>query len=114
MATPKSLRNGTYDAKAKLRRMPSVQPGTLTCQHSIKEGMYGRIYVGKLTETCDVIIKTVIDGASLTQVACLLSDASLLIGISHPNILAPIVANTELPGPPEIAYPNPCKGNLKM
>ncbi|XP_033149153.1 tyrosine-protein kinase Drl [Drosophila busckii] len=100
--------------KERLRRIPSVQPGALNYEQLIKEGTYGRIYAGKLGETCDALVKTVIDGASLTQVACLLSDASLLIGVSHQHILAPLLANTELPGPPEIAYPYPSKGNLKL
>lgn len=129
MSTPKSSRGGGNgsvfggasssagsgsDPKEKLRRIPSVQPGTLMCQHLIKEGTYGRIYAGNLGDSCDVIIKTVVDGASLTQVACLLQEASTLIGVCHPNILTPLLANTELPGPPEIAYAYPSKGNLKM
>ncbi|XP_055374226.1 tyrosine-protein kinase Drl-like [Condylostylus longicornis] len=115
LSTPKSIRNnGTYEAKEKLRRIPNIQPGMLTCETLIKEGTYGRVYCGKLGDSCNVLIKTVVDGASLTQVACLIADASLLIGISHQNILTPMVANTELPGPPEIAYPNPLKGNLKL
>ncbi|XP_017150483.2 tyrosine-protein kinase RYK [Drosophila miranda] len=100
--------------KDRLRRIPSVQPGALTYEHLVKEGTFGRIYAGKLGDSCDALVKTVIDGASLTQVACLLQDASLLIGVSHQHILAPLLANTELPGPPEIAYPYPSKGNLKM
>ncbi|KAH8297329.1 hypothetical protein KR044_010419, partial [Drosophila immigrans] len=100
--------------KERLRRIPSVQPGALTYEQLVKEGTFGRIYAGKLGETCDALVKTVIDGASLTQVACLLQDASLLIGVSHQHILAPLLANTELPGPPEIAYPYPSKGNLKI
>ncbi|XP_068146176.1 LOW QUALITY PROTEIN: tyrosine-protein kinase Dnt [Drosophila tropicalis] len=104
----------TSTTKDRLRRIPSVQPGALTYEHLIKEGTFGRIYAGKLGDTCDALVKTVIDGASLTQVACLLQDASLLIGVSHQHILAPLLANTELPGPPEIAYPYPSKGNLKL
>ncbi|XP_034477179.1 tyrosine-protein kinase Dnt [Drosophila innubila] len=100
--------------KERLRRIPSVQPGALNYEQLIKEGTFGRIYAGKLGETCDALVKTVIDGASLTQVACLLQDASLLIGVSHQHVLAPLLANTELPGPPEIAYPYPSKGNLKI
>ncbi|KAM8713893.1 hypothetical protein ACLKA7_014107 [Drosophila subpalustris] len=100
--------------KERLRRIPSVQPGALNYEQLIKEGTFGRIYAGKLGETCDALVKTVIDGASLTQVACLLQDASLLIGVSHQHILAPLLANTELPGPPEIAYPYASKGNLKI
>ncbi|KNC30539.1 hypothetical protein FF38_02290 [Lucilia cuprina] len=127
MSTPKSSRgNGSIfggastaggssgDPKEKMRRIPNVQPGTLECEQLIKEGTYGRIYAGKLGDSCDVLIKTVVDGASLTQVACLLQDASMLIGIGHQNVMAPMLANTELPGPPEIAYPYPSKGNLKI
>lgn len=127
MSTPKSSRgNGSIfggastgggsggDPKEKMRRIPNVQPGTLECEQLIKEGTYGRIYAGKLGDSCEVLIKTVVDGASLTQVACLLQDASTLIGIGHQNVMAPMLANTELPGPPEIAYPYPSKGNLKM
>lgn len=98
----------------RLRRITSVQPGALSYEELVKEGTFGRIYAGKLGESCEALVKTVIDGASLTQVACLLQDASLLIGVSHQHILAPLLANTELPGPPEIAYPHPSKGNLKM
>ncbi|XP_037942039.1 dnaJ homolog subfamily C member 13-like [Teleopsis dalmanni] len=126
MSTPKSSHGNassfggastggrSADPKEKLRRIPSVQPGALICQHLIKEGTYGRIYAGKLGDSCDVLIKTVVDGASLTQVACLLQDASMLIGVAHLNVLPPLLANTDLPGPPEIAYPYPSKGNLKI
>lgn len=103
-----------HEYKDKIRHLPNVQAGTLQCEHLVREGTYGRIYGGKLTENCDVLIKTVVDGASLTQVACLLQDAGMLIGVTHLNVLAPMLANTELPGPPEIAYPYPSKGNLKM
>ncbi|CAD7078245.1 unnamed protein product [Hermetia illucens] len=113
-STPKSYHSNSNEAKDKLRRIPCVQSGALKHEHLIREGTYGRIYSGFLGENCDVLIKTVVDGASLTQVACLLSDASMLIGVSHLNILAPMVANAELPGPPAIAYPNPAKGNLKI
>lgn len=105
---------GGHEPKDKIRHLPNVQAGTLQCEHLVREGTYGRIFGGKLTEHCDVLIKTVVDGASLTQVACLLQDAGMLIGVTHLNVLAPILANTELPGPPEIAYPYPSKGNLKM
>lgn len=128
MSTPKSSRGGngslfgggstgggsSGDPKEKMRRLLNVQPGALECEQLIKEGTYGRIYAGKLGENCDVLIKTVVDGASLTQVACLLQDASMLIGVCHQNVMAPMLANTELPGPPEIAYSYPTKGNLKM
>ncbi|KAI8038409.1 hypothetical protein M5D96_008307 [Drosophila gunungcola] len=103
---------GTHNQR--LRRIPSVQPGALSYEELVKEGTFGRIYAGKLGESCEALVKTVIDGASLTQVAYLLQDASLLIGVSHQHILAPLLANTELPGPPEIAYPYPSKGNLKI
>lgn len=53
------------------------------------------------------------DGASLTQVAFLLTEASTLCGIAHINVHSPIAANTELNGPPQIAYPYPSQGNLK-
>lgn len=116
MSTPKSTHSSKTgsESRERLRKIPSIQPGTLQCEHLIKDGTYGRIYSGKFGDSCDILIKTVVDGASLTQVACLLNDASTLVGISHPNVLSPIVANTELPGPPEIAYQNPSKGNLKM
>ena len=54
------------------------------------------------------------DGASLSQVAYLLSEGSTLCGISHPNILFPVAAVTELSGPPKVAYPLAAKGNLKL
>lgn len=59
------------------------------------------------------VLNCISDGASLTQVAFLLSEASLLCGVVHINIHSPIGANTELSGPPQIAYPYPSKGNLK-
>lgn len=54
------------------------------------------------------------DGASLTQVAFLLTEGSILMGISHSNLHSPIAACMELPGPPQIAYPWPLNGNLKL
>jgi RYK receptor-like tyrosine kinase len=54
------------------------------------------------------------DGTSLSQVGYLLAEASLLCGVSHPNLLFPTAAYTELPGPPQIGYPLPAKGNLKL
>uniref|UniRef100_A0A182WTV9 WIF domain-containing protein n=1 Tax=Anopheles quadriannulatus TaxID=34691 RepID=A0A182WTV9_ANOQN len=101
----------------KLRRI-AVSPGTILCQQLVQEGTYGRIYSGilhhPLGETRDVLIKTVVDGASLSQVAYLLSEGSTLCGISHPNILFPVAAVTELSGPPKVAYPLAAKGNLKL
>ncbi|XP_055374417.1 tyrosine-protein kinase Drl-like isoform X2 [Condylostylus longicornis] len=113
MPTPK-IYNNPIDVKEKIRKIPSIQPGMLETTKIIKEGMFGRIYAGQLGDSCKILIKTVIDGASLTQVGCLLSDASLLVGISHQNILSPMLACTELPGPPEIAYPYPENEILKI
>uniref|UniRef100_A0A1B0GND1 Uncharacterized protein n=1 Tax=Phlebotomus papatasi TaxID=29031 RepID=A0A1B0GND1_PHLPP len=36
------------------------------------------------------------------------------MGISHSNLHSPIAACMELPGPPQIAYPWPLNGNLKL
>jgi len=57
----------------RLRRITSVQPGALSYEELVKEGTFGRIYAGKLGESCEALVKTVIDGASLTQVACLMA-----------------------------------------
>uniref|UniRef100_A0A336M573 CSON012001 protein n=1 Tax=Culicoides sonorensis TaxID=179676 RepID=A0A336M573_CULSO len=79
-------------------------------------GTYGRIYRGNLHENVgqlrSVLIKTVVDNATLTQVSFLLSDASILCDLPHPNLLYPIAAFTDLSGPPKIAYDMP-KDNLK-
>lgn len=54
------------------------------------------------------------DGASLSQVAFLLSEGSTLCCVNHPNIMSPLAACTDLPGPPQIAYSYSGIGNLKM
>uniref|UniRef100_A0A182QRR4 Protein kinase domain-containing protein n=1 Tax=Anopheles farauti TaxID=69004 RepID=A0A182QRR4_9DIPT len=118
LSTPaRSIHSNSSNPKDKLRRI-AVSPGTIICQQLVQEGTYGRIYSGilhhPLGETRDVLIKTVVDGASLSQVAYLLSEGSTLCGISHPNILFPVAAVTELSGPPKVAYPLAAKGNLKL
>lgn len=118
LSTPaRSIHSSMSNQKDKLRRI-AVAPGTIFCQQLLQEGTYGRIYTGvihhPLGENRDIMIKTVIDGASLSQVGYLLTEGSLLCGLSHLNILFPVAACTELPGPPQIAYPMPGKGNLKM
>ncbi|KAG4078817.1 hypothetical protein HA402_015407 [Bradysia odoriphaga] len=116
LSTPRSYRTNPTDPKEKFGPV-TVSAGTIRSQHLLQEGTYGRVYSGTLHlssgETRDTLIKTVVDGASLTQVAFLLSEASLLCGVVHINIHSPIGANTELAGPPQIAYPYPSKGNLK-
>lgn len=117
LSTPRSFHSKGTDPKDKLRRV-AVPQGTIKCHKVMHEGTYGRIYSGTLQRTVgdsrDVMIKTVVDGASLTQVAYLLSDGAMLCCVAHPNVLAPIGAFTELPGPPLIAYTKPGKGNLKL
>lgn len=117
LSTPKSFHSNQSDPKDKLRRV-AVPQGSINCKNVIHEGTYGRIYSGILTRAIgderDVMIKTVVDGASLSQVAYLLSDGAMLCCVAHPNVLPPIAAYTELPGPPLIAYTKPGKGNLKL
>lgn len=94
----------------------TVGEGTIECDVLLQAGTYGRIYGGNLHEAVGVmrpvLVKTVVDNATLTQVSFLLSDASLLCGVQHPNLLLPIAAFTELSGAPKIAYDMP-KENLK-
>lgn len=94
----------------------TVGEGTIECDSLLQAGTYGRVYCGNLHQGPSVLqpvlIKTVVENATLTQVSFLLSDASLLCGVQHPNILYPIAAFTELSGPPKIAYEMP-KENLK-
>nr|XP_029710288.1 tyrosine-protein kinase RYK-like [Aedes albopictus] len=118
LSTPaRSIHSNSSNPKDKLRRI-AVSPDTIICQQLAQEGTYGRIFYGvlhhPLGETRDVLIKTVVDGASLSQVAYLLSEGSTLCGVSHPNILFPVAAVTELSGPPKVAYPLAAKGNLKL
>ncbi|XP_038120680.1 tyrosine-protein kinase Drl [Culex quinquefasciatus] len=118
LSTPaRSIHSNGSNPKDKLRRI-AVSPDTVLCQQLAQEGTYGRIFYGvlhhPLGETRDVLIKTVVDGASLSQVAYLLSEGSTLCGVSHPNILFPVAAVTELSGPPKVAYPLATKGNLKL
>lgn len=54
------------------------------------------------------------DGASLTQVAFLLSEGSIFAGVSHPNIHSPVAVSLTVPPAPKIAYPFAAGGNLKM
>lgn len=82
-------------------------------QHEITQRLHSQIHTPSSSFSLSLSLSHQTDGASLTQVAFLLSEASLLCGVSHINIHSPVAANTELSGPPQIAYPYPSKGNLK-
>lgn len=82
----------------------------------LHRGTYGRIFSGNLHEGVvqlrAVLVKTVVENSTLTQVSFLLADASLLAEMQHPNLLYPISCFADLSGPPKVAYDMP-KDNLK-
>lgn len=118
LSTPSKSLHSKASAKKivdKLKEI-TVGDGTIECDILLQAGTYGRVFNGNLLEAVGilrpVLVKTVVENATLTQVSFLLSDASLLCGVQHPHLLYPIAAFTDLSGPPKIAYEMP-KENLK-
>lgn len=97
-------------------KMVTVPSNCIETENLLYRGTYGRIFNGNLHEVVGqfrkVLIKTVVDNATLTQVSFLLSDASLLCNMHHPNLLYPVAAFVDLSGPPRVAYEMP-NDNLK-
>lgn len=118
LSTPSKSLHSKASAKRIVDKLKdiTVGDGTIECDVLLQAGTYGRIYSGNLHQGAGklqpVLVKTVVENATLTQVSFLLSDASLLCGVQHPSILFPIAAFTDLSGPPKIAYEMP-KENLK-
>lgn len=54
----------------------------------LQEGTFGRVFRGTYSDVQDVLVKTVAQHASETQVSLLLQEGSSLYGASHPNILS--------------------------
>lgn len=94
----------------------TVSANCIETELLLHRGTYGRIFRGNVHEGVGqlrpVLVKTVVDNATLTQVSFLLADASLLAEMQHPNLLYPIAAFADLSGPPKVAYDMP-KDNLK-
>lgn len=53
----------------------------------LQEGTFGRVYRGTYNDREEVLVKTVAQHASETQVSLLLQEGMSLYGASHPNIL---------------------------
>ena len=70
----------------------------------VQEGTFGRVYKGAYNEAQQVLVKTVHQHASQTQVALLLQEGMSLYGASHPNILAVLGVSIEDHTAPFLLY----------
>ncbi|KAI5749842.1 hypothetical protein M8J76_010658 [Diaphorina citri] len=107
----------TLDSSDKLRRL-SVPRHAVTLKVLLHEGTFGRIYGGTFhdsneNKTVDAIIKTVSDEASKAQINTLLSEGTMMTGLSHNNILGILAVSHDCQLPPLLVYPYSPKGNLK-
>lgn len=70
----------------------------------LQEGTFGRVYRGTYNDVQDVLVKTVAQNASPTQVSLLLQEGTSLYGASHPGILTLLGASIEDPTMPFLLY----------
>lgn len=70
----------------------------------LQEGTFGRVYRAEYNETQDVLVKTVAQHASQTQVSLLLKEGTSLYGAKHPGILTLLGASVDDPTMPFLLY----------
>lgn len=88
---------------------------SLTLGDLLLEGTFGRVYQGRLTTqeiTRDVMVKTVVMGSSQAQAVKLVTEGSLLHGVSHKHVV-PLLATTSDGTSPMMIYEYMSPGNLK-
>lgn len=73
----------------------------------IHEGAYGRVYRGTYNDCQDVLVKTVAQHASPSQVSNLLQDGMSLYAASHTGILSVLGVSIEDHSSPLLLYPSP-------
>lgn len=74
----------TADAKELL----TIKRYRVRLSNLLQEGTFGRVFRGTYNDIQDVIVKTVAQHASQTQVSLLLQEGMSLYGASHPSILS--------------------------
>lgn len=70
----------------------------------LQEGTFGRVYRGTYNEVQDVLVKTVAQHASDTQVQLLLQEGTSLYGAAHPAILSLLGVSIEDLSTPFLLY----------
>lgn len=74
----------TLDAKELL----TIKRYRVRLSNLLQEGTFGRVFRGTYNDVQDVLVKTVAQHASQTQVSLLLKEGTSLYGASHPAILS--------------------------
>lgn len=87
-APPSTLpRNKTVDY-AEAKDLLTIKRYRVRLSSLLQEGTFGRVYRGTYNDCQDVLVKTVAQHASETQVSLLLQEGMSLYGASHPGILS--------------------------
>jgi RYK receptor-like tyrosine kinase len=93
----------------------TVQRCRIRLSNLLQEGTFGRIYRGTYNDNQDVLVKTVVQHASQTQVSLLLTEGMSLYGASHVSILSVLGVSIDDHTAPFLLYPaSENMRNLKM
>lgn len=94
--------NGTNAAD--IKELLTIKRYRVRLSNLLQEGTFGRVYRGTYNDVQDVLVKTVAQNASPTQVSLLLQEGTSLYGASHPGILTLLGASIEDPTMPFLLY----------
>ncbi|KAG4073068.1 hypothetical protein HA402_009487 [Bradysia odoriphaga] len=93
----------------------TVQRCRVRLSSLLQEGTFGRVYRGTYNDCQDVLVKTVAQHASQSQVSVLLQEGMSLYGASHTGILSVLGVSIEDHTTPILLYPAPDgTRNLKL
>lgn len=87
-----------------IKELLTIKRYRVRLSNLLQEGTFGRVYRGTYNETQDVLVKTVAQHASQTQVSLLLKEGTSLYGASHPGILTLLGASVDDPTMPFLLY----------
>ncbi|XP_044740807.1 tyrosine-protein kinase Drl-like [Chrysoperla carnea] len=104
------------DLQQKITEM-TVQRCRVRLRSVVLEGTFGRVYHGSYTKEDgqeeDVLVKTVTDHASQTQISLLLQEGITMYGLNHDNVLTILGVSVVNHAAPFLIYPYNGYTNLK-
>lgn len=89
---------------ADIKELLTIKRYRVRLSNLLHEGTFGRVYRGTYNDVQDVLVKTVAQNASPTQVSLLLQEGTSLYGAAHPGILTLLGASIEDPTMPFLLY----------
>lgn len=87
-----------------IKELLTIKRCRVRLSNLLQEGTFGRVYRGTYNDSQDVLVKTVAQHASQTQVSLLLKEGTSLYGASHPGILTLLGASVDDPITPILLY----------